>query len=134
MKIFPITELPTLCKRLGKHKINRIHYHSIASTRRQVGAKNLKNTVINMMQLRQPYHQDEIADLIVGAARNFSHGDKSLSIEALYMIFQCIEVLNTREIIKLLRISDRQARFYMRAVKHLLPLLEKQENTPVITR
>ena len=127
MGIIPISAMKHLSARLGKHKTNVIRYHELANNSKQACATNIPNTVQKRMQLKNPSDVHcPIADLIVGTACSFIMGNKPMSVTSFYQIFQCIELINTREVKKLLGIGDRQARQYVRAVKHILPFLERE--------
>ena len=45
--------------------------------------------------------------------------------QRLFNIFQCMPVINTREIQRMMAIDDRQARKYMQAAKLAHPFLER---------
>lgn len=120
--ITPIEDLPTLSKRLGKRKVKRIQYAQSGGNQARKRGKNLENTVIEFMQgkgVGDPFCP--INDVIAGVARldHYGHSDRDipLSQSNLYMIFQCLESINTQAVMDLLKLSERQAQVYCRACR-----------------
>jgi hypothetical protein len=126
MYIAPIEEMVNLSRRLGNSGIDRIRYAGKADTSRQPGATNLPNTVLKHMQSVRPNDPGcPVGELIDAAARLDSNNSKPLNVNRLYNILQCIEMINTREIITMTDLGDKQARKYLRAIKFVLPFLER---------
>lgn len=125
MDILPIEEMPHLAARLGESGIDRIRYVGKANNHKQPNSTNIKNTVIADMQAFQPNTPDCPIDVLVSAAAYFDDNQtKPLNINRLFNILQCIELINTREVIAMTRLNARQAQKYVRAVKFIIPYLE----------
>lgn len=130
MKTRPISEMSNLAKRLGKSGVERIQYHQKRDTSYAKGCTNVDNTVLQQMQYCHPNRpSNTVDDLLSGAATNFSNGNRPLNLNRLYTILQTMPVVNTREVIKLADISERQAQAYVRAIKFVLPYLEEHFRT-----
>lgn len=126
MGIKPIDDMPHLKARLGKARADRIRYLDRQNTRPQANATNLVNSVRKPMQARTPQdHPCDVASLLEGVARLDTCQNKPLSVQRLYNIFQCMEVINTREIQAMMALDQRQAQRYLRAAKLVLPYLER---------
>ncbi len=113
--------MPHLKARLGKARTDRIRYVGKADIRKQKHATNVENTVIDQLQfvtLHQP--GCPIADVLSGVSR-IDHQSIPLSVNRLYTILQCVETINTREVMAMLDVDKRQAQRYVRAVKFALP-------------
>lgn len=123
MDILPIESMPNLSKRLGKAGCDRIRAGQL--TRNSQTSRSLKNTVKLQMQGFQPGHPGDLSDILTGAARSQSDGDKSLNIERLYVLFQCLEYIDTKAVMKITQLAERQARRYVAACRLALPYLEK---------
>jgi hypothetical protein len=122
--MYPIDSLPNLTKSLGKYHVDRIRYHQKGTGKRQPAATNLINTVQgHILDFLTPYEHP--IENIFYAAVSADDDSKPLSIQRLFNIFQCIPVLNTREIQAMIATDERQARRYMRAAKWALPFLER---------
>lgn len=128
-KVLPIDQMPNLTKQLGKAGTDRIRYAQHGRPgRKEPYATNLVNTVITAMQSRQPKDSNcPVNDTIRGvAALDHTQGLAApINSGRLYAIFQCMPVINSREIMLMMNIEKRQAQRYMKAVKILLPLLER---------
>lgn len=133
-----IENMPSLSKRLGKRKINKIQYYNKPKEDKPNGKGRkpviLDNTVIDFMYGKCPSDQfSPTDDIIAGLSRldHYGEGRKEhrqipLSKRSLYDIFQCLEQISTEEIGKLLNIGKRQAQIYMKCCKVMLPLLERE--------
>ena len=126
MDIPSIDHMPNLLSQLGKAKAARIRFHQKGYKRVQTGATNLTNTVITPMQLKTAGDGNcKVSDLVSGIARSHP-GTKSLCVDSLYAILQCMETINTRDIRVMLGVEKRQAEYYLSAIRTLLPFLEKE--------
>lgn len=122
----PIEEMPNLSERLGKSRIERIRYAGKHNAEKQRRSRNIKNTVKNQMQFCRPNALHcNVNDIITGAANFDDDQSRPLNINRLYHILQMMEVINTREIVKMTGLEERQAQKYVRAIKFALPYLEK---------
>ena len=126
----PIDRMPNLSARLGKARADRIRYLQRADTSRQKGSRNIPNTLIERMQAYS--YTDEfcpVEDIISGVARldhaPGTRASKPLSVARLYNILQCVEMINTREIMSMLDVEKRQAQVYVKAIKLIMFHLEK---------
>lgn len=122
--MYPIDEMPILVATLGKYRVERIRYHQKGTGRRQPAATNIPNTVQEAIAgFLSPYEYP-----IENILHCFAQADdvrECLSMQRLLNIFQCIPVINTREVQVMMSIDARQAQRYVRAAKHALPFLEK---------
>lgn len=128
---YSIDDLPNLKASLGKAKVDRIRYHqSPPDTSKLAGSSNLKNTVLAFMQDKVPGEPGcWVDDIIQGVAR-LDHQQSTLrsvplSVQRLYNILQCVELINTRELMKLLNVEKRQAQKYLKAVKLIITAIER---------
>ncbi|MCM2973796.1 hypothetical protein [Larsenimonas suaedae] len=131
MVTYPISQMPFLSERLGAVRCARIGYLDRMNPWRQAGATNLKNTVIDLMQGRRPTDVAcPVSDVIGGISRlNHANGKdnyRPLSMTRLYTILQCMPLINTREVMTMFDVGDRQARRYVKACKLIIKCLEKQ--------
>ncbi|MCD1628451.1 hypothetical protein [Marinobacter shengliensis] len=126
MHVVPIDEMFHLSKRLGNSGIDRIRYAGKANTEREPRSTNIPNTVIKQMQFVQPNQSGcPVAEYIEAASILDISDSKPLNVNRLYNILQCIEMINTREIITMTDLSKRHAQKYLRAIKFVLPFLER---------
>ena len=129
-EILPIDEMPHLMARLGKARVDRIRYVGQEDTTHHKHATNIKNTVIHQMQFVSPHRPGcAVTDILTGVAYMDTNQKLPLSVDRLFNVFQCISLVNTREIMAMMDIGERQARRYLRAVKFALPHLEKVFST-----
>lgn len=128
METLPISELPSLKKRLGKVGIARINAAMLDDSNFRKTRNTIQNTVINLMQFRGPRDNDAIADYISGLANNESHGQKPLNRGYIYILLQCLDCITTRHVMKVLDLGENQARRYVRACKQAIPYIEKHLN------
>lgn len=118
-----IDQMPQLTEHLGPYRTARIRYAQKGTGRRLPRATNLDNTVIKAMQGKRLSDGDGVADILSGLAASSDGGTRPLSAQHLYTIFQCMPVINSREIELMLNISPRQARKYVQLAKIALPLI-----------
>jgi len=126
ISMLSIDDMPSLAKRLGASGRERARYPQVADSSLQKGATNVSNTIIKEMQFHRPNTLGCLVNLYVKAAAGFNIDDsRPLNINRLFNILQCMEMVNTREVIKMTGLSYKQAMRYVRAVKFALPFLEK---------
>lgn len=121
MSFKPIDALPGLVAHLGKARADRIRYAQNGRQKRQPGATNIPNPILNEMQDEEPDATSPINDILSGLAR--SDEGKPLSVRRLYNILQCMPIINTREICLMMAVDVRQAQRYLRVIKIALPFL-----------
>lgn len=126
MKHHPIEHMPHLMQRLGKARVDRIRYVDRANTTPLYKSQNIPNTLMEFMQDRQPCTPGcWVDDIIQGVAR-LEHGNSlPLSVSRLYNILQCVELLNTRELMALMDIEKRQAQKYLKAIRLIMFAINK---------
>jgi len=125
--VLPIEEMPNLSKRLGKSGVERARYHRIKDTSKQKGATNIENTVLNQMQYVSPNTLGCPVNEYIESAASFDiNHTRPLNINRLFNILQCMEIINTREVSKMCDMSKQQAQRYVRAIKFILPFLERE--------
>ena len=122
---FPIDEMPNLKLRLGKARVDRIRYNTHHTYPRPVSPRNTPNPVLGFMQNCKAYDGGPVDDIIMGIARLDHHSRSGgvsipLSVTRLYNILQCMEVINTREVMTMMGIEVRQAQKYIKAVKLIM--------------
>lgn len=123
--MYPIDSMPTFSARLGKARADRIRYVTKANTSRLPRSRNLENTLIDFMQDREVGAPGCWVDDIVQGVVRLDHypGSKQsipLSAVRIYNILQCIEMINTREIMAMMDIDLRQAQVYLKAVRLIM--------------
>jgi len=132
MKTLEIDEMPNLKARIGKDGMNRLNYDHDATPAKGRNVMNVENAVLMDMQGRRvgdPFCPAD--DILKGVARldhySETRSDKNipLSTKRLYAILQTMEIINTREVMKLLGCGERQARRYVKACKIVMPFLEE---------
>lgn len=117
-----IDDMPFLKARLGKARSDRVRYASQSDTAKQKNTTNVKNTVIDEMQCVTPHAAGcKVDDVLQGAANMDVNQSKPLSVSRLYNILQQVEMVNTREVISMMGIDQRQAQRYVRAIKFSIP-------------
>jgi len=122
-----IDDMPNLKARLGKARTDKIRYfQNQPDPTKLKHAKNIENTVLVAMQ-NNPLNQPEpgVIDVLAGAARMGTGFAIPLSVNRLFHVFQCIPLINTREVMKMMDIEKRQAQRYVRAARFALPHLEE---------
>lgn len=126
MKHHPIEHMPNLMQRLGKARVDRIRYVDRANTTPLYKSQNIPNTLMEFMQDRQPCTPGcWVDDIIQGVAR-LEHGNSlPLSVSRLFNILQCVELLNTRELMALMDIEKRQAQKYLKAIRLIMFAINK---------
>lgn len=121
----PIDEMPNLCNRLGKARADRIRHYQRGRPTYSPKSRNTHNMFIHQMQ---DYHYADtfcpVEDIISGIAR-LDHNpgvkaSKPLSIARLYNILQCMDTINTDEVMSMMNVDKRQAQVYVKAVKLIL--------------
>lgn len=137
MDILPISEMPNLMKRLGKSGTDRIRAANTDMSSYRSTRHTFKNTVIQEMQCRHSGQRGEVSDIINGVAQNNDGGDKPLNAARLYVIFQCLENIDSRRVSRICDLGPKQASQYVRACRIALPYLEKYfnkdyDNDPII--
>lgn len=128
MDISPISDMPNLSKRLGQAGTARVSAAMLDDTNYRKRRGQIENTIIDNMQTRKPSDKGPVPDLISGVASSASPGDKPLNVSCLYVLLQCLEVIDTRRVMNIFKINERQARRYVSACKVILPHLEKHFN------
>lgn len=126
-----IDTMPNLMASLGKAKSDKIRYLDRADTSPLYKSQNIPNTVQELMQGKEPNAAGcWVDDIIQGIARldhhsNSKGGSEPLSVTRLYNILQCVELINTRELMALMAIEKRQAQKYLKAVKLIMFHIER---------
>ncbi len=70
MSVRPIGKMRNLALRLGKAKVDRIRYVTLQNTQRLAKSQNIDNTVMRLMQFKEPYADDcYVDDIVQGIAR-----------------------------------------------------------------
>jgi hypothetical protein len=124
LKTPPIDKLPNLIERLGKAETARIRYAQKGTGRRQPGAQNIINTIRAELCEGDNYRiPPEVDDILTAAVQQERHTTKPLSIRVLYVILQCVPIINSREIQLMLNVTPRQAQRYVKALRFALPFL-----------
>ena len=122
MSVRPIDQMINLQRSLGKAKVDRIRYVTLQNTKPLSRSQNIDNTILQLMQYKQP-HDDQcyVDDIVQGIARldhQMTKGaSKPLSVSRLYNILQCMPLINTREVMAMLGVDTRQAQKYVKACK-----------------
>jgi hypothetical protein len=111
-----------LALRLGKAKVDRIRYVTLQNTQRLAKSQNIDNTVMRLMQFKEPYADDCYVDDIVQGIARLDHQmtkgvSKPLNVSRLYNVLQCMPLINTREVMAMMDIDTRQAQKYVKACK-----------------
>lgn len=131
VKDFPIDDMPLLKERLGKAAVDRIRYAGLADSSPLYHSKNVSNSVRVFMQDKRPGDPGcWVDDIIQGIARLDHQATQALrpvplSVERLYAILQCIELINTREVMAMLQVEKRQAQKYVKAVQLCIVMIER---------
>jgi len=113
-----IDEMPALSARLGKARVDRIRYSSISDPTVLPHSRNIPNTLLHFMQDKQVGDPGcWVDDIIQGVVRLDYGNSVQLSATRLYNILQCVEMINTREVMKLMDVKVRQAQKYIQATK-----------------
>lgn len=131
---YSIDDLPNLKASLGKAKVDKIRYAGQEDNSRLYHSKNIPNTVREFMQDKEPGQAGcWVDDIIIGVARlDHQQTEKRpvpLSVQRLYNILQCIELINTRELMKMLNVDKRQAQKYMKACQLIITAIERHLST-----
>lgn len=122
----PIEEMPALCARLGKARVDRIRYNSIADSSPLPRSRNIPNSLLQFMQGKQVGDPGCWVDDIVQGVVRLDYGNSvPLSATRLYNILQCVEMINTREVMKLMNVELRQAQKYIKATKLAMSMIHR---------
>lgn len=118
--------MPALKERLGKSRSDKVRYAYFGpDPGKQKYATNLPNSILVPMQSNSLDNPTRgVIDVLSGAAWMDDNQAQPLSVKRLFNIFQCIPLINNREVMKMMGIEERQARRYVRAAKFALPHLE----------
>lgn len=123
---YPIDQMPALCARLGKAGVDRIRYANIADSSPQPRSRNIPNGLLAFMQDKEIGHPTcWVDDIIQGVVRLDYGNSVPLSASRLYNILQCVEMINTREVMKLMNIEQRQAQKYIKATKLAMSMIHR---------
>lgn len=129
-QLYPIDEMPNLSARLGKARTDRIRYVSRANPTPLARSRNIPNTLLDFMQDRgigQPGCW--VDDIIQGVARldHYAGGKQQvpLSVSRLYTILQCMEMINTRELMAMMDVELRQAQVYVKALRLIINRIQR---------
>lgn len=131
---YSIDDLPNLKASLGKARVDKLRYAGQEDSSKLANSKNVSNTVLQFMQDKVPGTPGcWVDDIIQGVARldhqATKHRSPPLSVTRLYNILQCIELINTRELMKMLAVDKRQAQKYMKACQLIITAIERHLNT-----
>lgn len=138
---YSIDDLPNLKASLGKAKVDKIRYVGQEDSSKLANSKNVPNTIRAFMQDKEPGQPGcWVDDIIQGVARldhqTTKHRSPPMSATRLYSILQCVELINTRELMKMLAVDKRQAQKYMKACQLIITAIERhlsstqQQNPP----
>ena len=123
---YPIDQMPFLCARLGKAGVDRIRYASLADNSPLPRSRNIPNTLLHFMQDKEIGHPAcWVDDIIQGVVRLDYGNSLPLSASRLYNILQCVEMINTREVMKLMNTELRQAQKYIKATKLAMTMIHR---------
>lgn len=128
---YQIDDLPNLKASLGKAKVDKIRYAGQEDSQPLFNSKNVPNTVQDFMQDKMPGDPGcWVDDIVQGVARldhqATKHRSPPMSAARLYNILQCVELINTRELMKMLDVDKRQAQKYMKACQLIITAIERQ--------
>lgn len=131
---YSIDDLPNLKASLGKARVDKLRYAGQEDSTKLANSKNVQNTVLQFMQDKVPGQPGcWVDDIIQGVARldhqATKHRSPPMSATRLYNILQCIELINTRELMKMLAVDKRQAQKYMKACQLIITAIERHLNT-----
>ncbi|MDO8909830.1 MAG: hypothetical protein Q7W55_15185 [Pseudohongiella sp.] len=122
-----IDDYPELKAQLGKARTDRIRAYQKCTGRRQPAATNLDNPL--QEQLTYLDHiPPAVDDILTGVIALIPTGDKPLSMKRLFTMLQCLSLINTHEVQRMMDLGERHARKYMQAAKIALPLLIRHFN------
>lgn len=127
---YSIDDLPNLKASLGKAKVDKVRYAGQEDSSKLANSKNVPNTIREFMQDKEPGHPGcWVDDIVQGVARLdhqvTKHRSPPMSATRLYSILQCIELINTRELMKMLSVDKRQAQKYMKACQLIITAIER---------
>jgi hypothetical protein len=122
----PLSEMPNLSKRLNKGKQAQVRASYTPLALRPLRAKVTENPIQNQLQgYSFPGLPTEVQDVIVGAARNCSNGNKPLDVDCILACYQVLPEFHTKGISSLLDCSEHTARKYLQAIRMCNQLLKK---------
>lgn len=124
---FKIDDMPNLKEPLGKAGTARIRYQQEQpDSSPQRGSRNFPNTLLQFMQEKRPNDPGcWVDDIVQGVARADDGSRQGLNVELLYALLQCLELINTREVMKMLQVDKRQAQKYVKALQLILVSIER---------
>ncbi len=124
--MYPIDDMPNFSAHLGKARVDRIRYASLADPTPLHRSRNIPNTLIDFMQDREIGTPGCWVDDIIQGVVRLDHGNSiPLSASRIYNILQCVEMINTREVMKLMDVEIRQAQKYIKAVKLIMMMIQR---------
>lgn len=124
--MYPIDQMPNFSARLGKARVDRIRYAGKADPSHLPRSRNIPNTLIDFMQDREIGTPGCWVDDIIQGVVRLEHGNSlPLSAFRVYNILQCVEMINTREVMKLMDVEVRQAQKYIKAVKLIMTMINR---------
>ncbi len=123
---YPIDQMPTLSARLGKARVDRIRYAGIADNTPMPRSRNIPNSLLQFMQDKEVGAAGcWVDDIVQGVVRLDWGNSVPLSASRLYNILQCVEIINTREVMKLMNIELRQAQKYIKATRLVMRMIHR---------
>jgi len=128
---YSIDDLPNLKASLGKAGVDKVRYASGQPDNSPLPhSKNLNNTIMVFMQDKEPGTPGcWVDDIIQGVARldhqATKHRSPPMSATRLYAILQTLELINTRELMKMLDVEKRQAQKYVKACQLIITAIER---------
>ena len=123
---YPIDQMPTLSARLGKARVDRIRYAGIADNTPMPRSRNIPNSLLQFMQDKEVGAAGcWVDDIVQGVVRLDWGSSVPLSASRLYNILQCVEIINTREVMKLMNIELRQAQKYIKATRLVMKMVHR---------
>ena len=126
-----IDEMPHLSQRLGKSTSDRIRYHQRGKHRKEPYAQNIHNSVMHTFRHKQPSDRHCPCNDVIQGIASLDHqpctqrAQTPLSVSRIYGVLQCMPIINTQEVMRMMAIEKRQAQRYVRAIKLILPQLER---------
>ena len=125
---YDVGDMPSLKSSLGKHGTERVAYkHNDTKSKR---GKNIENTVIDEMQGRLvSVAFCGVNDIIAGVCRldHYNQKDRNtpLSQNRMLNILQTMNNINTREVMVMMDVSARYARYYVKASELAIRFIEE---------
>lgn len=123
---YPIDTMHTLLAKLSKAQADRIRYTNQADPSKEAGFRNIPNTLLQFMQhIELGTPGCWVDDIIQGVVRLDWGNSIQLSATRLLNILQCVEMINTREVMKLMGVEKRQAQKYIKATKLTMDMIHR---------